>query len=308
MLDLFLRIWIRSALPLFIKEIRIIGRETLRQPGPILFAANHPNSFLDAILVAAFTPHEVNYMSRGDAFNNPLARAILTKMHMMPVYRMRDGRGKLSLNDQTFEISQAVLERNANLLIFVEGFCINQTTLQLPLKKGAPRVVDVCWRKGLPVRVLPVWLQYSSFTKYPKRVEIRVGTFIDKLDNVDNTESPVVCNQINEYCKRQLQALEAEQQNLDIKPSTAKKILLAIPALLGGLLHAPLYLPVKFFIKKATAGSPHYDSALFAALLITYSIYLLTIGLLLAFSYGAVWFLLPFVVLPALARCYVVWR
>ena len=61
-------------------------------------------------------------------------------------------------------------------------------------------------------------------------------------------------------------------------------------------------------MQKATRTNVHFDSALFAALLLLYPLYLVLLGVLLAWAVGAWWFLFPVVVLPALARCYVLWK
>ncbi len=308
MLNRVLKIWARVALPFFAKEIRITGREQLAQKGPLVLAVNHPNSFLDAILLGVFMHHPVHYLARGDVFRIGWVRAVLTRINMLPVYRIRDGKDMLGLNDQTFERSREVLARNGILLVFVEGFCEHQTTLQLPLKKGAPRVIDACWRQGIPVRILPVWLQYSSFTAYPKRIEIKLGNIIEKPDGADTQEPAFTWQKINDLTTHELKALEGRQAELHPPVSKITRILLALPALLGAVLHAPLYLPVKGLIKNATKNNVHFDSLLLAALLVLYPVYLIGLGILLASATSPGWFVLPVLVLPLLARTYVIWK
>src|SRR4029077_19533855 len=115
------------------------------------------------------------YMTRGDVFKKKWVIKFLTTMKMIPIFRLRDGKDKLALNDETFVKSVGVLRNNQLLLIFVEGFCEHQTELQLPLKKGAPRILQSCWQEGIPAKVLPVWLQYSSLFEYGKTIDIRLG-------------------------------------------------------------------------------------------------------------------------------------
>jgi 1-acyl-sn-glycerol-3-phosphate acyltransferase len=309
MINWVLKIWVRLALPFFVRKIIITGKEQLACKGPLVLAVNHPNSFLDAILVGVFMHHPVHFLSRGDVFRNRWVRGLLASMNMLPVYRIRDGKDKLSLNDQTFERSREVLAADGILLVFVEGFCEHQTTLQLPLKKGAPRVIDACWRQGVPVDILPVWLRYDSFTGHPKHISMHLGELITKPEGIAQMDAPLVWQRINEQTERALKVLEHKASDTRFgKTSAGLKLLLHLPALLAAVLHAPLYLPVKALIKKATQANVHYDSSLFAALLLLYPPYLILLGFLLAGAAGAFWFFFPIIILPALARCYVGWK
>ncbi len=308
MLRRLLKIWVRLALPFFAKKIFITGREQLTLKGPLILAVNHPNSFLDAILLGAYMEQPVHYLARGDVFRIRWVRALLTRMNMLPVYRIRDGKDKLGLNDQTFERSREVLQKNGILLVFVEGFCEHQTTLQLPLKKGAPRVIDACWRQGIPVRILPVWLQYSSFTQYPKSIEIKLGNIIEKPSGSDVMEPAFVWQRINDLTVQELKRMENEQANLQHHTSATKQLLLFIPAVFGAVLHAPLYLPVQAVVKHFTRNTVHFDSALFAVLLLLYPVYLIGLGIWLATATSTVWIVLPLLGMPLLARTYMEWR
>jgi 1-acyl-sn-glycerol-3-phosphate acyltransferase len=308
MLKGLLKVWVRLALPFFARDIRITGKEQFSQKGPLVLAVNHPNSFLDALLLAAYMQNPVHFLSRGDVFRIGWVRALLMHINMLPVYRIRDGKDKLGLNDQTFELSREVLQKNGILLVFVEGFCEHQTTLQLPLKKGAPRVIDACWRQSIQVRILPVWLQYSSFTQFPKIIEIKLGNIIEKPPEADNLEPAFVWQKINDLTATALKALESKQSDLNTKVPSFKRFLLAIPAMLAAVLHAPLYLPVKAIVQKATRDNVHYDSVLFACLMLLYPLYLIGLGILLASAISLSWFLLPVFGFPILARCYVLWK
>jgi hypothetical protein len=192
--------------------------------------------------------------------------------------------------------------------VFVEGFCEHQTTLQLPLKKGAPRVIEDCWRKGIPVRILPVWLQYSSFTDYPKEIEIRMGAIIEKPTDIANAEPSLIWQKINDATAGALKILENQVVKTKSNKTVLLRTLLFLPAILGAVLHAPLYLPAKAAIKKATRDNVHFDSILLGAFLVAYPLYLLILAFVF-FAYLGWWcFFFPLLVLPILARCYVVWK
>lgn len=307
MLYPFLKVWVSLSLHFYAKRIRIINPKALEYKGPLLLACNHPNSFLDAMLMGCFMKNPVYYMTRGDVFKKPLVKKILTSIKMIPIYRIRDGKDKLSLNDETFIKSVGVLRDNEILLIFVEGFCINQTELQLPLKKGAPRILQSCWQEGIPAKVLPVWIEYSSFDRFGKTIEIRMGDLFGS-EIADDINHASCINQINAVTTRQLLHLSGDLPFQPVKPGAVLRALLLIPAMLGAVLHAPLYLPVNAFAKKVSANNVHYDSIMLAILVFLYPLYLLLITVILLIATHQWWSLLVLAVFPLTAKAYLLWK
>ena len=304
----FLKIWVRLGLFLFAKSIRISGKQQLQQTGPLVLAINHPNSFLDAILLGVFMKQPVHFLTRGDAFKNKYVRSVLRHINMLPIYRIRDGKDKLSLNQQTFELSEQVLMSGGILLVFVEGFCEHQTTLQLPLKKGAPRVIESCWRKAVPVEILPVWLHYSSFTSFGKCIDISLGNVLTPFEHLSGKDPAIVWQLINQKTANGLKDLEHHVTHKQPTISVLFKTILSMPALLGAVLHAPLYLPLQSIVYRHTRHEVHYDSVLLVVLLLVYPVFLIGLGIALAVQTSWPWFFLPIIGMPLLARAFVLWK
>ena len=149
----------------------------LAKPGPILLACNHPNSFFDAMLLGAYFKKPIHFLARGDAFRNPLVVKILTALKAIPIYRLREGKEYLALNDATFKKCTAILKEGGIVLIFTEGLCLHQWKLR-PLKKGTARIALNVWKdEEMQQRftVLPVSFNYSSFKSFGKNVVIHFG-------------------------------------------------------------------------------------------------------------------------------------
>ena len=91
----------------------------LKQKGPLLLVANHPNSFLDAIIIAAFFDQKIHSLARGDAFGKSWHRYLLSKLNMIPVYRISEGKQNLNLNYNSFEACKEILLLNGIVLIFI---------------------------------------------------------------------------------------------------------------------------------------------------------------------------------------------
>ncbi len=307
MIYTFLRSWVRLSHPFFSKRIRIINKEALSYKGPLLLACNHPNSFLDAILMGCYMEQPVYYMTRGDVFKKNWVRKFLTSIKMIPVFRLRDGKDKLAMNDDTFVKSVDILRNNEILLIFVEGICLHQAELIQPLKKGAPRIIQSCWQEGIPVKVLPVWLEYSSFDRYGKTIDIRIGERFGSEIATDISHASCI-NQINAVTTKQLLELSNSVSFAPVTPGLITRLLLLIPAMLGAVLHAPLYLPLQSFAKKVSAGNVHYDSILLATLCFLYPVYLFLIVLILLLLTHQWWPLAVFIIFPLMAKAYLHWK
>ncbi len=85
---------------------------------------------MDAILIAISTKRELHFLVRSDVFNTPFKRWFFKQLNMMPIYRIRDGREALKINDSIFLKCRKVLENNGAIVIFPEGNCIVKKRLR----------------------------------------------------------------------------------------------------------------------------------------------------------------------------------
>ncbi len=67
----------RLAIYFYCRKIIVNKKEMLHEKGPLLIAANHPNSFLDAIIIASLFRSPVYSLARGDAFAGKMINKIL---------------------------------------------------------------------------------------------------------------------------------------------------------------------------------------------------------------------------------------
>lgn len=281
----------------------------LREKGPILIAANHPNSFLDAIIVASLFKEPIYSLARGDAFANRFFTKILMALNMFPVYRVSEGVENLEHNYTTFEACQQLFSKNKIVLIFSEGRCINEWHLR-PLKKGTARLALNAWAHHIPLKILPLGINYHSFRKFGKIVRLNFGEFISEKKLNGDLSNGKSIQQCNALLKEQLEQLVYEISPDDktsiekIFPYHIKKwerIILAIPAAMGYIFHAPLYYAVHFFIKNR--ANDHYDSIMVGSLFLFYPIYLLALSILLFLFIHSLYCLLTLILLPITALC-----
>ncbi len=328
----------------------------------MLLAANHPNSFFDAVLLGALFKRPVHFLTRGDAFKNRFAKKLLAILKAIPIYRLQEGKENLSLNGPTFEKCYNIFKQGGIILIFSEGLCENQWQLRA-LKKGTARIAIQTWKKlknANAFRVLPVGINYHSFFLFGKNIVIDFGepvtnelidlsitqpeqvnlfnkTLYDRIANsmviVKGNEHTVKFLLSNPSIIKQkataIEDLKIIQDNFlndydesaipinDYKkiflPQPAYSIhvmrvlILFVPAMFSLIIHLPLYLPVKYLVRKITAGSVFYDSVLYGSLFILYPLYVLLLSLL-CLRFGLFIALLAPPVILLLAWSAIIWR
>ncbi|MBK7871347.1 MAG: 1-acyl-sn-glycerol-3-phosphate acyltransferase [Saprospiraceae bacterium] len=105
-----------------------------------MLAANHPTGFMEPCILACHLDRPLYYLVRGDFFKKPLYRSLLQSLHMLPVYRVKDGGLSVVKNNyETFDNCYNALRENKTLMILAEGSAEHEKRLR-PLKKGTGRV------------------------------------------------------------------------------------------------------------------------------------------------------------------------
>jgi 1-acyl-sn-glycerol-3-phosphate acyltransferase len=241
---------------------------------------------MDAIILDTLFNRPVWSLARGDVFKNKFIRNILTSFKILPIYRTSEGVGNLLENYKTFDSCVSIFKKNGTVLIFSEARSINEWHLR-PLRKGTARLVSKCQKENISLKVLPVGINYNSFRRFGKNVFINFGEFITYpvpgTDQSDGVKHQLFTNKLKDELNKLVFEIDKtdtqlQKEKLSVKVSLLKKILFFIPASIGWLVHAPLYLPLKRVVWKKTQFNDHFDSVLVTLLFFTYPLYLLLIA------------------------------
>jgi 1-acyl-sn-glycerol-3-phosphate acyltransferase len=298
-----LKLYGRFAIKVYCTRIIINKPEVLKSKGPLLFASNHPNSFLDGIILTTLLDEPLYSLARGDAFKSNPINKLLRWLKLLPVYRTSEGVENLEHNYTTFDACRETFRRNGMVLIFSEGRCENEWHLR-PLKKGTARLSITSWKEGIPLTVLPTGFNYSSFKKFGKELHLFFGEPIDPPSVLDQSTEGKQLLHFNAQLNDQLQSMVYEidendealiKKTFSIKPGPSL-ILLVLPAIAGWILHAALFFPCKLFAERFR-NSGHYDSVLTSVLLLSYPFYFLLL-VAIGFSFNLWLGLILLVFLP----------
>ena len=253
-----LKFFIRAALWLFCLDINVKNKYLLKQTGPLLIIANHPNSFLDAIIIGAQYQRRVYFLARGDAFTKKFHRFLLGLLNMIPVYRLREEKQFLHLNEFAFNESLKLLNKGEAVLIFIEGVCINSHELQ-PFKKGATRILARAHNQQIFPKIHLIGIAYNQLKGIGKIINIFISDY--KLTHALITPKESVLFNKN---------LFIQLQN-NIHPPIISTKIKKTPLY---YLHLPYYKWIYKLVEKKTKNTVFFDSVLFSLLLFTYPIFL----------------------------------
>jgi 1-acyl-sn-glycerol-3-phosphate acyltransferase len=206
--------WVKIAVQLFFRKIIVTGKENIPANKPIIYALNHQNTLLDALVMAVSIKQPIYFMTRADIFKKEWISNLLKSLHLIPIYRIRDGYSAVSQNEQIFDYCYDLLKENKHILIFPEGFHLYQKKLR-PLKKGIARMaIDATIRNQAEVMVIPVGLNYGTHKHSRSWVQINIGEPISTqsiLDQNQQHEAKAVNQLVREiYPKLQDQMVHTE--------------------------------------------------------------------------------------------------
>jgi 1-acyl-sn-glycerol-3-phosphate acyltransferase len=255
--------------------------ELFETRGPLLLVANHPNSFLDAIIIGASCKFPVHFLARGDAFQKKYHRFLLNLLQMIPIYRMREGRDKLHLNSNSFVRTQEVLNKNGIVLIFIEGICVNSHDLQ-PFQKGAARII-MEYRGLLPLKVMPVCIYYGQIPAVYHKISISAGKLFKASDFLREKNTKAIVQHFNSTMKQELQSLLADSSKRiseDVSQNAINKKIIRYAML-------PVFWPTSRIVYAVTKGTVFFDSVLFGALLFILPIWIFLVLSIFIFSIEA---------------------
>ncbi|MCI0339676.1 MAG: lysophospholipid acyltransferase family protein [Planctomycetales bacterium] len=169
---------LRAALGVFYRRIEVVGLESVPRTGPVVFAANHPNSLADAFSILAFVPRRISFMAKSGLFKVPVFGRLLAAVGGVPAYRAQDvPAGERRKNLDSFERVFGVLEGGGAFAIFPEGISHSEPDLA-ELKTGAARILLGAEERrdfALGAQVVPVGITFSRKEAFRSRVFLAFG-------------------------------------------------------------------------------------------------------------------------------------
>lgn len=121
------------------RKVYIINEDNVPGDRAALITCNHPNGFVEPLVIGGYIPHKIYFLVRGDVFGNKIARYFLNGVHCIPIFRFRDGFASMRKNNESINEALGALSRKKPLIIFAEG-STEQVRYVRPIQKGTIRL------------------------------------------------------------------------------------------------------------------------------------------------------------------------
>lgn len=178
------RFFERIVLNLHYRKIAYTGTENINEEDPIVFAPNHRNAVVDPFVLLNACKKQPVFLARADVFKKPAIARIMTWLHIMPVYRIRDGVENLENNNESFQLSGELLKKRIPMALYPEGRHNPKISL-LPVQKAISRIVmpiEASENFTLGSKVIPVGVYYPDIFGFLSDVYVAFGKPINVAD------------------------------------------------------------------------------------------------------------------------------
>ncbi len=162
---------------IFYKKVYTQGLENIPEDGAVIFAPNHQNALMDALIILSLKNWQPVFMARADIFAGQAMRRFLFFCKILPIFRIRDGKESLKENDAVFSKAVEVLRKRRYLVIYPEASHKGIRKLR-PLKKGITRIAFMAEEASqftLNVKIVPVGINYEDYYSFRTNVFINFG-------------------------------------------------------------------------------------------------------------------------------------
>jgi glycerol-3-phosphate O-acyltransferase / dihydroxyacetone phosphate acyltransferase len=183
MLYKIFKVIVGFSLNIFFRKIYVSGLEHIKPDTPQLIASNHPNGFMEPLIMACHFPRPLHFMVRGDVFEKKWLKPILVGTNQIPIFRFKDGFSKLRENAALMDDSTKLMTGNNMLLIYAEGSTENVKQLR-PLQKGVARIAFSVLEQDPNTRleILPSGINFTHPQNFGRTVMLRVGAALKIQD------------------------------------------------------------------------------------------------------------------------------
>lgn len=190
--------YVSFALKLSYSKILHVGKENIPKDGAIIFAPNHTNTLMDALVTLCIDHKPKVFVARADIFRNRKLAKVLTFLKMMPIMRQRDGFNAVKKNQEIIDKAVDVLKDKIPFCIFPEGTHLAKYS-SLPLSKGIFRIALQAHEQmpQMPLYIVPVGIRYGNLFRFRSTIHLQIGKPINIGEFIKENDHLAPQEQIN---------------------------------------------------------------------------------------------------------------
>ena len=206
----FLRPFVDRHLKRSFRRYEVVGLENIPQNAACIFAANHTNTLMDALVLLCMSREKKVFIARGDIFKKPFIAKIMHFLRILPIYRIRDGYKSVKDNNaEIIEKATDVIHDEVKLFLYPEAAHRTKHSLR-QLSKGIFHIAfkaNEDFGHEKPVYIIPIGIEYGDYFRYRSTALINIGEAINVTEfvnqNKDENEA-VVMNKLRESLTEKL--------------------------------------------------------------------------------------------------------
>jgi glycerol-3-phosphate O-acyltransferase/dihydroxyacetone phosphate acyltransferase len=210
---LLLKYLVKISLWFFYRKITVNGKENLVSEGPLLVAANHPNTLMDPLVISSLLSQRSGFVGKSTLVANGFVKWLFKQLHIIPIQRKVDSKPGMTPvdNSKAFEKCFEYLSKKGTILIFPEGTSIHEMKLR-PLKTGTARIALEFESENQfngKLMILPIALNYSEPAFFRSDLTINIGKPISvaAYQNLYQQDQIEAARKLTEELKERLESL-----------------------------------------------------------------------------------------------------
>lgn len=176
------------------RRYKVIGYDKIPENAACIFAANHTNTLMDALVLLCINHEKKVFIARGDIFKKPFIAKIMYFLRILPIYRIRDG--FKSVKDNNAEIidkAADVIRDEVKLFLYPEATHRTKHSLR-QLSKGIFHIAlkaNADFGHEKPVYIVPTGIEYGDYFRYRSTVLINFGEPINVTEYVSQHKDEI---------------------------------------------------------------------------------------------------------------------
>lgn len=246
-------------------KITVVGKENVPKDGAILYAPNHCNTLMDALVVLTQIDGFSAFGARADIFRKPKIAAFMNFLRMVPIARERDGLKAVADSVGVYDEIVECLRHDVPFTLFCEGTHRAKRSL-LPFKKGLFRLALKAYREldGKEVYIVPVGIDYDNYYDMMHPVKIsfgepmKVSGYLAGVEDSEENKDAAIMREMSSTLRERIASLITyfpDDENYDkvfAEWEAGRKIRGAklVAKIAGAVVCSPL------FVASAIAGGP----------------------------------------------------
>jgi len=199
-------------------QVRVVGAEVPGE-GPVLLVANHPNSLMDAPLLALAAGRPVRFLAGAHLFRRRSIAWAIRGSGAIPVYRRSEEPGEMAKNQASFGAVRDALLAGSVVGVFPEGFTHSEPSL-VPLKTGAARIALLAAEaRGTTLPILPVGITFrGGKERFRSEALVLVGKPVRWGDLAVNPTDPSFVRELTQRIEEALGRVTVNLRDWDDLP------------------------------------------------------------------------------------------